>query len=197
MSSQKMSPSSHRVKWLKSDLRRVEASVWNKWFGLIPTLRDKFVEHIDDDPLLYNETSSCGLLASSANHAGLLAMNEYISTKRGPGRGRPRRWGRCDLWVYDPKTLRSWSFEIKQKFCLHAHRQDYVRRLLDEACFDAKCVRPQEADKRYGGVIISGPAGLALSRDNEANIVRAAQSATFACRIEGGKAPVWFLLREV
>lgn len=189
--------SPHRVEWLKSDQRRIEASVWKKWFGLIPVLRDEFISHMDDDPLMYNETTSCGLLASSASRAGLLALNEYITTKRGPGRGRPHRWGRCDLWVYDPNTKRSWSFEMKQKFCISTHRQDYFHRLLDEAYSDANCVHPQEADNRYGGIIISGPEGSRLSRENEVNIVQTAADTTFSCRIEGGKAPVWMLLREV
>lgn len=156
------------------------------------------MEIIDDDPLFYNETASVGVLAGAATRAGLLALAEYKATKRGSGRGRPHKYGRCDLWISDPESSFSWAFEFKQRFCTANVREQTIASVMKRACRDAGKVHPLEADRCFGALLISARAGETLLTDAAARIESAAKKSTFACRLVGGsESPVYLLLQEV
>lgn len=185
------------MEWLCGDRRTREAILWKRWLELVPRIRKEFHAAIDDDPLFYNETASVGVLAAAASRAGLLALSEYAATKRGAGRGRPHRDGRCDLWIATPDTRRSWSFEFKQCFCSSEPRSTTIAARLDRACADAWDVHPLEADLRFGGLLISACEGQALSEKAVKRIRSVAESATYACRFDGGLGQVFLILRQV
>jgi hypothetical protein len=185
------------MEWIRSDERRHEAAVWAKWFGRIPRIRNDFFEAIEDDPLLYNETASVGVLACAASRSGLLALAEYSAIKRGTGRGRPHGNGRCDLWVAEPGAEFSWAFEFKQLFCPSNPRTKTIAAALTLACKDVDKIHPLEAKRRFGGLLVSAREGCTLSEPAIGRIVAVAQSATFACRLDGGKTPVYLILQEL
>ncbi|WP_447753333.1 hypothetical protein [Sphingopyxis fribergensis] len=182
--------------WMKADARRHEATIWARWLGKVPQMRRAFAQAIDDDPLLYNETASVGVLASAAARAGMLALAEYSATKRGDGRGRPHRHGRCDLWLCDPAAEISWAFEFKQLFCAPSPRRGTIAAALDRACADARKVHPLEADRCFGALLISAREGQALAPGAIERIEAVASGASFACKLGGGKLPVYLIMRE-
>jgi len=182
--------------WIKGDARRSEASSWANWLGKVPHIRRQFAKAIDDDPLLYNETASVGVLASAASRAGMLALAEYSAVKRGDGRGRPHRHGRCDLWLCDTAIDVSWAFEFKQIFCAPDPRRGTIAAALERACADARRVHPLEADRCFGALLVSAYEGLSLSSSAVERIEAVAEDATFACKLGGGQLPVYLILRE-
>lgn len=183
--------------WMRSDARRIEATIWTKWLGRVPQIRRSFSKMIDDDPLLYNETASVGVLASAASRAGLLALAEYSAVKRGSGRGRPHGHGRCDLWIADPASDISWAFEFKQLFCAPSPRRGTIAAALDRACADARMVHPLEADRCFGALLVSAREGEQLTDGAVERIEAVADEASFACKLGGGKVPVYLILREL
>jgi hypothetical protein len=183
--------------WIRCDQRRRESHLWRNWLRLVPVIREEFLSVIDDDPLFYNETASVGVLASAASRAGLLALAEYSATKRGTGRGRPHRHGRCDLWVCEVSGKTSWSFEMKQLFCASNVRDATIEAALESARRDAKAVHPLEATHRFGGLLLSARAGGALNVEATERIITFAKRATFAWCFEGGSGPVWLILAQV
>ena len=183
--------------WIKGDDRRHEATSWAKWLGKVPHIRREFAKAISDDPLLYNETASVGVLATAASRAGMLALAEYSAVKRGDGRGRPHRPGRCDLWIADMSIDRSWAFEFKQLFCAPTPRRGTIAAALDRACADARKVHPLEADYCFGALLISACEGRTLTDEAVERIEAVASEASFACKLGGGKLPVYLILREV
>ncbi|WP_448140402.1 hypothetical protein [Sphingopyxis fribergensis] len=184
------------MKWIKNNGRRRETDIWGRWLGHVPSIRRAFAKMIDDDPLLYNETASVGVLASAASRARLLALPEYIAVKRGNGRGRPHKNGRCDLWLGDPVSHKSWAFEFKQIFCPANPRTGTIAAALDRAMDDIHKVHPLEADRRFGGLFVSGYEHCVLSDGAIERIEALAKSACFACRFEGGAQPVYLILKE-
>ena len=54
-----------------------------------------------------------------------------------------------------------------------------------------------EADRRFGGLIISGEGENKLGRDCVATVEALAAEMTYACRIGGGVTPVWILLLDI
>ncbi len=189
---------SNEMTWLAGDRRTLETRLWTDWFSGIPRLRDQFRQiRGDDDPLLYNETASVGVLASAASRSGLLALAEYVAVKRGAGQGRPLRNGRCDLWVQDPASHRAWSFEFKQCYASGGVRRATLERRLRAACSDANAVHSFEADRCFGGLIISGEGDSGLGKDCVATVEALAADMTYACRIGGGVTLVWILLLDI
>jgi hypothetical protein len=184
--------------WLAGDKRTLESRLWTDWFSAIPQLRDQFSQiRENDDPFLYNETASVGMLASAASRSGLLALAEYVAIKRGTGRGRPLRNGRCDLWVQDPTSHRAWSFEFKQCYATGGVRRATLERKLRAACSDASAVHSFEADRYFGGLMILGDDENALGGNCVATVETLAAEMTYACRISGGTTPVWVLLLDI
>jgi hypothetical protein len=184
------------MQWIKCDARRSEAEIWGKWLDRVPQIRRAFAKMIDDDPLLYNETASVGVLASAATRADLLALAEYSAVKRGNGRGRPHGYGRCDLWLADPAANMSWAFEFKQLFCPANARGQTVAAALQRACDDMKKVHPLEADRLFGALLVSARENHVLSDKTVQAIEEVAADASFACALGGGKVPVYLILRE-
>ena len=184
------------MEWLHCDGRRREVSIWGDWLARVPGIRDKFVKTINYDPFFYNETASVGVLANAASQSGLLALSEYSATKRGNGRGRPHRQGRCDLWVANPNADISWSFEFKQLFCRPNVQETTIDAALRRACEDARAVHPLEADLCFGGVFVSAYITGSLSERAVEGITAVANNSTFACRIDGGQRPVYLILQE-
>jgi hypothetical protein len=183
--------------WIQADGRRREARIWQEWFRLVPVIREEFLSVIDDDPLFYNETASVGVLAGAASRVGLLALAEYSATKRGTGRGRPHRHGRCDLWVCEVEGKSSWSFELKQLFCSKSARRGTIAGALERACRDARAVHPLEADHRFGGLLVSGRDGCKLTGATVQCIEAIASEKTFSWCFDGGIGPVWLIIQQV
>lgn len=184
------------VDWIKCDGRRSEAEIWTKWLAKVPQIRSAFSKMIDDDPLLYNETASVGVLASAATRAGMLGLAEYSAVKRGSGRGRPHAYGRCDLWLGDPDANMSWAFEFKQLFCPASARGTSIAAALERACEDVRKVHPLEADRLFGGLLVSARENECLSERIVQNIEAVAAEASFACVLGGGKVPIYLILQE-
>lgn len=184
--------------WLAGDERTLEYRLWSSWFRQVPRFRNAF-SNIDDsdDPLLYNETASVGVLSSAASRSGLLALAEYVTSKRGTGRGRPLRNGRCDLWVQDPVSERSWSFEFKQYYCRTKVQRRSLVNKLRRACVDAYDVHSFQADRRFGGLLVIGHGDCEVSDGARNTIEELAGETTFACRLGGGLTPAWLLLVDV
>ncbi len=183
--------------WIQADGRRREARIWQEWFRLVPVIREEFLSVIDDDPLFYNETASVGVLASAASRVGLLALAEYSATKRGTGRGRPHRHGRCDLWVCEVSGKTSWSFELKQLFCAGSARRGTIATAFERACRDARAVHPLEADYCFGALLVSARAGCELGEATVECINALAKEATFSWCFDGGSGPVWLIAQQV
>ncbi|WP_445678711.1 hypothetical protein [Radicibacter daui] len=183
--------------WIKSDERTIEANLWKHWLQQVPKIRSQFIQAMQGDPFVYNETASVGLLASAASRSGLLAMSEYVSIKRGTGRGRPYRNGRCDLWVGAPETGRSWAFEMKQLIRKKALNEGTIEVSLEAACSDARKVHLQEATFRYGCLIIASSNENGLSGKSVERIHVAAQATDFACQLDIKTNPVWLLFKKV
>jgi hypothetical protein len=189
---------SRAVNWLNTDERTLEHRLWGAWFGTVCTIRAEFSDlQEDDDPLFYNETASVGVLASAASRSGMVALAEYSSVKRSASRGRRHRTGRCDLWVQDPRSSRAWSFEMKQCFCSASSRELGLTTKLSQACRDADAVPAFQADRRFGGLIISGDGLKPLSAKAVVNIEAVARRATYACSLGKGKAEVWLIFDDV
>ena len=186
-----------RIEWLSGDRRSREARLWSPWLRQLPRLRKQYSDVFEFDPLRSNETASVGLLATAAGRAGLLTMAEYVAWKRAPGRGRPYRNGRCDLWVGHADSGTSWAFEFKQHFCANRCRPATLTKHLDRAREDARQVDSQEADRRFGGLIVSGWIDDPLPEMTVDAIEELARASTFSCRVGGGSAPVWLLFDEV
>lgn len=182
-----------KTTWLKVDQRRREAELWRPWLNRVPRIRRQFADVIEgDDPLLYNETASVSVLAGAATRAGYLALAEYSSEKRGAGRGRPYRKGRCDLWISTPIAERSWSFEVKQLFCRDGVRKATLESALEQACNDARAVDAFEADQRYGALLFTAAEGCRLYPDK---VIERMPDATFVVCFEGKLQPAWLVLR--
>jgi hypothetical protein len=161
-------------------------------------MRAAFRAAFDDDPLLYNETTSVAFLASAAARTGMFTLAEYVSTKRWV---EDRRWnaqGRCDLWLADPSGEWSWSLEFKQMFCRPTPRANTVKRRLERACTDVGCVDAYEASRKFGALLVSGGSHGELTDEGIKQIEQVAQEeATMACRIGGSNMPVYLLLKCV
>ncbi|GBD48131.1 hypothetical protein METY_1344 [Methylopila sp. Yamaguchi] len=141
----------------------MEFKLWHPWLNRVPRIRRQFADALDgDDPLLHNETASVGVLAGAATRIGYLALAEYSSQKRGSGRGRPYRRGRCDLWISTPGGDRSWSFEVKQILCRGGIREATLEDAPAPASKDAKAVNAFGADRHYGALLFTAAEGHRL-----------------------------------
>jgi len=127
-----------------------EGGVWGRWMTSVAELVHEF-GHLNDDPFAYNETATVSLLIGAATRIDLLALAEFVSTKK---LKRVPITGRCDLWLCSDR--RSWAFEVKQKkYRGGFHRPKTVLGWLNEACEDARKLTHHEAEKRFGLLVIS------------------------------------------
>jgi hypothetical protein len=180
---------------LSGDHRSREARLWAPWLRQLPRLRKQVANAFDFDPLRYNETASVGLLATAAGRAGFLTLAEFVSDKRAPGRGRPYRNGRCDLWLGHADTGAAWAIEFKQLFCAARCRPMTLEDQLRRACEDAWQVDAVEG-RRFGALIVSGWLEDALPIATVKSIETLAAATAYSCRVGGGTAPVWLLFDE-
>ncbi|WP_298325428.1 hypothetical protein [Asticcacaulis sp.] len=106
---------------------------------------------LEDDPFRYNETATVSLLIAAAARVELLALAEFVSTKR--VQKLPSN-GRCDLWICGRQL--SWAFEVKQiKYRGGVHRPATILKWVEKACQAARELTHHEADKRFGLLVIS------------------------------------------
>ena len=180
---------------MSGDRRSREARLWAPWLRQLPRLRRQFANRFDFDPLRYNETASVGLLATAAGRAGFLTLTEYVADKRAPGRGRPYRDGRCDLWLGHAESGAAWAIEFKQLFCAARCRPATLEGQLRLACEDAWQVDAVEG-RRFGALIVSGWLDDALPVATVKTIEELAAGTTYSCRVGGGSSPVWLLFDE-
>ncbi|WP_327519765.1 hypothetical protein [Sphingomonas sp.] len=182
---------------LSGDAREVELRQWSLWLARVPAIRRSFIKWSEDfDPLRYNEAASVALLANAASKVGYLALTEYVAIKRRKTRGRPFRKGRCDLWIADGKTERSWAFEFKQHFCFSNVRAETLHQKLDEAVGDADEVDRSEGDKRFGCLIVGARNDVKPTRSFIERMDRLMSEMPMAFRINGGCGPVWLGFKE-
>ncbi len=183
---------------LAGDGRTIEYRHWGKWLGKVPAIRRSFIRWSDDlDPLRYNEAASVAVLANAASAAGYLALTEYIAQKRHATRGRPFRQGRCDLWVADVAEDRSWAFEFKQHFCFANVREDTVQVRLERAVANARDVDRNEADERFGALVVGAREDVKCSDDFIARVDKIMAGMPLAYRIDGGCGPAWLAFESV
>jgi len=79
-------------------------------------------------PHYYNERATLSIFSAACWQAGLIALEEYATTK---GRGQGKRNGRCDLWVSSDVT--SWGFEAKQYFPVLGVKDTTLQKVLGNA----------------------------------------------------------------
>jgi hypothetical protein len=188
----------HRVDWIAGADQSDEFRVLARWFAQVGQIRARFATCMsaDFDPLASNETASVGVLAAAASRSGLLSLTDYVSIKRGWDTRAPFRFGRCDLWIADPRRQRSWAFEFKQGLIGRGTGLARVSKLLDQACFDARRVDRLEADHRFGAVVLGFQSGAPIG-DYDDGLRQLSVRASYCCRLCGGAAPVWIYLEAV
>lgn len=180
------------IKTLTGDKRTSEVKHWTQWVRQVPGIRRKFCRWTEDfDPFHSNEAASVAVLANAAARAGYLAHTEYVALKRHSSRGRPFRPGRCDLWIADVNSERSWAFEVKQHFSAAKIRQSTFDARLERARTDAKDLDRDEADLRVG-CLIAVP-GLNFEQTSEVieHFDSLCSQADVAFRIGGGVGSIW------
>ncbi|WP_417612110.1 hypothetical protein [Parasphingorhabdus sp.] len=180
-----------KVTMIVGDRRTLEAKHWSKWFGKISIIRQRFCDWSDDfDPFHFNETSSVAALANAATLAGFVSQTEYILDKRHSTRGRPWRRGRGDLWIADNESEFCWVFEAKQHFAATGIREDTFDKHLRLAMTDAEAIDREEADRRFGCLIVV-PSAKANHEILSERMDHLAKSADFAFRLDGNSGPIW------
>lgn len=138
---------------LKGAKNTDEIRLWPKWLRAASRLASDWCV-LKDDPFAYNEAATVSLLTAAAVKVEMLALAEFVVTKRAKLDRRKNVRGRCDLWICSKEV--SWAFECKQKFYDGAaHKADTIVGWLDHAHNDAKHVAHRESDKRFGLLIIS------------------------------------------
>jgi hypothetical protein len=183
---------------LAGDARTIEYRHWGKWLGKVPSIRRRFIRWSDAfDPLRYNEAATVAALANAASNAGYLALTEYVAQKRHHTRGRPFRHGRCDLWVADVSEDRSWAFEFKQHFCFANVREDTLHARLKRAVKNARELDQDEADERFGALIVGAREDVKCSDDFIARVDKIMAGMPLAYRIAGGCGPAWLAFESV
>lgn len=189
---------SKELVWLKADRRTKAFKLFDQWLPSVPSQRNKFLEFDpDEDPFLYNETASVGLLAGAASQAGLIALNEYFAYKRRPGRGRPKFIGRCDLWIAQPREHMSVAFEFKQKWSDATIGPIVLGNSLFQACEAASELDPREADHKIGALIISAIRPHTRDEILEPSVRSLLAYVDYACKIGGGCVSVWLLMKDL
>ncbi len=180
------------IKILSGDKRKSEAQHWAYWLSKVPRMRREFGRWgTGFDPFEWNEAASVAALANAAVKAGYLAHTEYISLKRRKSRGRPYRHGRCDLWLADVDSKRSWAFEVKQHFAAARIRQSTFDTHLERARMDAKDLDHREADDRVGCLILVPKCPLEKDPHHIERYDNLCMSSDIAFRINGGIEPIW------
>lgn len=179
--------------WLNGHKGRVERRAWEPWLQTVGEMREAFAKAMEDDPVLYNETATMGLLSAAANRCGLLSMAEYACWKRGQDR-RKRTWGRADLWVYDPSRGVSWSFEAKQIACVNGVRRSTLDARMATACDDADKITMWESKQAYGLLVVVAPEGE-CSVPMQQMMKALADDCDLACRLGGGDQRVFLFFR--
>lgn len=125
--------------------------------------------------------------------------------KRKKQRGRPYKNGRCDLWVADVDSPCAWAFEFKQYFLGPRFQNDALKKQLDAAYSDAEQLSWEEADHRFGGIIlapqkteINGEWGHNLDEDAVERVDQMCRNdADVAFRVSGPSGPIWLAFKEV
>ncbi|MCA0941990.1 hypothetical protein LCM28_19110 [Salipiger pacificus] len=180
------------------DARTKEVKQWEKWFGVIPHLRDRFYRSpYELDPFYWNETASVACLGNAATMADFVALTEYVLPKRQAARGRPFRRGRCDLWVANVDQAYSWVFEFKQHFANPDIRQSTFESQLQKAHDDAKSVDRYEGDRRFGGLILAPKKFDHLEEEEIDYYDELCSAADIAYRVSGALGPVWLAFAKV
>lgn len=150
----------------------------------------------DFDLFNYNEMCSVSALSNAAALAGFVTQTEYVLTKHGLTQGRPKRNGRCDLWLGDLDSKYSWGFEAKQHFAVGGLRDCTFNKHLDNAANDAKTLNKNEADRLVGLLIVTphtdADVGLLSSRMNEIST-----QADFIFRIDRELRPIWLAFKII
>ena len=184
------------------DARSAEAKFCKRWLEAAAELREKmYADGEGFDPLRYNETATVGLLATAAGRAGLLALPEFAESNRKLPEGRVRP-GRCDLWLADEDLTHNWVMEFKVCWFSPRPKVKLINPL--NAAIKAVFERDRdEADNRWACAIYSADkAWLKEGCQREkwsapADLLRVAEHVDLAFRLDGGQAPVFFLLRKV
>ena len=183
---------SQGIKVLTGDKRTKEMKHWTQWFRQVPAIRRKFRLWTEDfDPFHSNEAASVAVLANAAAKAGYLAHTEYVALKHHASQGRPFRPGRCDLWIADVESERSWAFEVKQHFAATNTRQSTFDARLERARKDAKDLDRDEADLRVGCLIAVPRLNLQQTPQIVQHFDGLYSQADVAFRIGGGVGSIW------
>lgn len=93
-------------------------------------------------PYFFNERATISLLQSASWQAGLLAIEEYVTTKYGAKNKRGN--GRCDIYIAEKAGLQEIEFEAKQKWPTLKLRPNSVKTWLDKGDKDANRNRNTE-----------------------------------------------------
>ena len=176
---------------LKTDQRRIEAPLWQRWMDHVSKSRRGFAELIDFDPLT-NETASMSVLAAAASRSGLFAMTDYVCDKHQKDRRKRLRRGRADLWV--GSSTCTWAFEAKQIRCRPGVRLTTLEARLELARHDAGELPESEGDRFFGILVATLPDGVSTPKLEDC-LTDFAQKADFAWRIGGGTRPAYVYLK--
>lgn len=99
----------------------------------------------DDLPHYYNERATLSLLAGAAWQSGMIASEEYVSTK---GKRDDAIAGRADLWAYCPTSEQAISIEAKQRWPTMGVETNTIIKGIDDA--EADILKINHGDVRVG-----------------------------------------------
>lgn len=183
------------------DRRTIDSKFCERWFAAADELRSMIYASGEGfDPFDFNETATVGILAVAAGRAGLMALPEFVETNRQLPEGRVRA-GRCDLWIADPDWKMDWLIEFKVRW-FRPHDDKKLVNKMNEA-IRAVCERDrQEAKDRWACTVYAPAYDVAGSNDPSAwpslgRIENLAERVDLAFRMDGGRCPVFILMRRI